>query len=111
MQSQLDYAFRESPGQCAPAAPAHQFRLQLSFVHLGVLSGSQHFAPHYTACLTPYISSISSFIRAAITSRFSFPFTVNMPLCEAVYQVLYERLPVMEVVRGLMSRPIKAETE
>jgi len=30
---------------------------------------------------------------------------------EAVYQVLYERLPVMEVVRGLMSRPIKAETE
>jgi glycerol-3-phosphate dehydrogenase (NAD(P)+) len=36
---------------------------------------------------------------------------VTMPLCEAVYQVLYERLPVAEVVRGLMSRPIKAETE
>jgi glycerol-3-phosphate dehydrogenase (NAD(P)+) len=36
---------------------------------------------------------------------------VDMPLCEAVYQVLYERLPVDEVVHGLMSRPIKAETE
>jgi glycerol-3-phosphate dehydrogenase len=34
-----------------------------------------------------------------------------MPLCEAVYQVLYERLPVDEVIRGLMSRPIKAETD
>jgi glycerol-3-phosphate dehydrogenase (NAD(P)+) len=36
---------------------------------------------------------------------------VNMPLCEAVYQVLYEHLPAVEVVRGLMSGPVKAEAE
>jgi glycerol-3-phosphate dehydrogenase (NAD(P)+) len=36
---------------------------------------------------------------------------VDMPLCEGVYRVLYEDLPAKEVVRGLMSRPIKAEVE
>lgn len=36
---------------------------------------------------------------------------VDMPLCEGVYGVLYEKLPVKYVVRDLMSRPIKAETE
>jgi len=36
---------------------------------------------------------------------------VGMPLCEGVYRVLYEKLPAKEVVRGLMSRPIKAEIE
>jgi glycerol-3-phosphate dehydrogenase (NAD(P)+) len=36
---------------------------------------------------------------------------VTMPLCEGVYSVLYEQLPAKEVVRGLMSRPIKAEME
>ena len=36
---------------------------------------------------------------------------VEMPLCEGIYGVLYEGLPAREVVRGLMSRPIKAETE
>jgi glycerol-3-phosphate dehydrogenase (NAD(P)+) len=36
---------------------------------------------------------------------------VDMPLCEGVYRVLYEALPAKEVVRGLMSRPIKAEIE
>ncbi len=36
---------------------------------------------------------------------------VDMPLCEGIYGVLYENLPAKDVVRGLMSRPIKAETE
>ena len=36
---------------------------------------------------------------------------VEMPLCAAVYAVLCEHKPAREVVRGLMSRPIKAETE
>ena len=36
---------------------------------------------------------------------------VDMPLCAAVYQVLYQQAPAAEVVRGLMSRPIKPETE
>jgi glycerol-3-phosphate dehydrogenase (NAD(P)+) len=34
---------------------------------------------------------------------------VDMPLCEGIYSVLYEQKPAKEVVRGLMSRPIKAE--
>ncbi len=34
---------------------------------------------------------------------------VEMPLCEMVYRVLYERLPAREAVRELMSRPLKAE--
>lgn len=36
---------------------------------------------------------------------------IEMPLCEGVYQVLYERRPASEVVRALMARPIKAEAE
>ncbi len=36
---------------------------------------------------------------------------VDMPLCEGIYSVLYEKLPAKDVVRGLMSRPIKAENE
>ena len=36
---------------------------------------------------------------------------VEMPLCAGVYAVLCEDKPAREVVRTLMSRPIKAETE
>ncbi len=36
---------------------------------------------------------------------------VEMPLCASVYQILYEGLPAREVVRALMTRPIKAEAE
>lgn len=36
---------------------------------------------------------------------------VDMPLCEGIYRVLFEKLPAKEVVRGLMGRPIKAEIE
>jgi glycerol-3-phosphate dehydrogenase (NAD(P)+) len=36
---------------------------------------------------------------------------VEMPLCEMVYRVLYEKLPARDAVRALMSRPIKAEAE
>jgi glycerol-3-phosphate dehydrogenase (NAD(P)+) len=36
---------------------------------------------------------------------------VDMPICEGIYRVLYEQLPAKDVVRGLMSRPIKAENE
>ena len=34
---------------------------------------------------------------------------VEMPLCDMVYRVLYERLPARDAVRDLMSRPLKAE--
>jgi len=36
---------------------------------------------------------------------------VDMPICEGIYRVLYEQLPAKDLVRGLMSRPIKAENE
>ena len=54
---------------------------------------------------------VEGYVAAKATREVARRLGVNMPLCEAVYQVLYEHLPVMEVVRGLMSRPIKAETE
>jgi glycerol-3-phosphate dehydrogenase (NAD(P)+) len=34
---------------------------------------------------------------------------VDMPICEGIYRLLYEGLPPREVVRALLSRPIKAE--
>jgi glycerol-3-phosphate dehydrogenase (NAD(P)+) len=36
---------------------------------------------------------------------------VDMPICAGIYAVLYEKLPAKDLVRGLMSRPIKAEHE
>ncbi len=36
---------------------------------------------------------------------------VQMPICEGIFGVLYERLPAWQVVRGLMARPIKPEFE
>jgi glycerol-3-phosphate dehydrogenase (NAD(P)+) len=36
---------------------------------------------------------------------------VDMPISEGIYSVLYEKLPARDLVRGLMSRPIKAENE
>jgi glycerol-3-phosphate dehydrogenase (NAD(P)+) len=36
---------------------------------------------------------------------------VDMPLCEGIYSVLYENKPAKDVVRGLMTRPIKAEND
>ena len=36
---------------------------------------------------------------------------IDMPICNAIYAVLYENKPAAVVVRDLMSRPIKAETD
>jgi glycerol-3-phosphate dehydrogenase (NAD(P)+) len=36
---------------------------------------------------------------------------VEMPLCEGVYQVLYEGVPARDAVRALMTRPIKSERD
>jgi glycerol-3-phosphate dehydrogenase len=32
-----------------------------------------------------------------------------MPICEGIYKLLYEDVPAREVVKALMTRPIKAE--
>jgi glycerol-3-phosphate dehydrogenase (NAD(P)+) len=34
---------------------------------------------------------------------------VDMPICTGIYRVLYEKLPAKDLVRGLMTRPIKSE--
>lgn len=36
---------------------------------------------------------------------------VSMPICEGIYRVLYQGAPAAELVKGLMTRPIKAETD
>jgi glycerol-3-phosphate dehydrogenase (NAD(P)+) len=36
---------------------------------------------------------------------------VDMPISSGIYSVLYEKLPAKDLVRGLMSRPIKAEND
>jgi glycerol-3-phosphate dehydrogenase (NAD(P)+) len=36
---------------------------------------------------------------------------IDMPICAGIYSVLYEKLPAKDLVRGLMSRPIKAEND
>jgi glycerol-3-phosphate dehydrogenase (NAD(P)+) len=54
---------------------------------------------------------VEGYIAAKATRAVAERLKVQMPLCEAVYEVLYERLPAVEVVRGLMSRTVQAETE
>jgi glycerol-3-phosphate dehydrogenase (NAD(P)+) len=54
---------------------------------------------------------VEGYVAARATRAVAQRQSVKMPLCEAVYQVLYEHLPAVEVVRGLMSRPVKAEAE
>lgn len=36
---------------------------------------------------------------------------VEMPICEGIYSVLYEKKPVKEIVRDLMSRPVRPEAD
>ncbi len=54
---------------------------------------------------------VEGYVAAKATRAVAQRLEVKMPLCEAVFEVLYERLPAVEVVRGLMSRAVKAETE
>ncbi len=37
--------------------------------------------------------------------------SVDMPIVEAIYRILYENAPARDVVRGLMMRPVRAEIE
>ena len=36
---------------------------------------------------------------------------VDMPICTGIYRVLFENLPAKDLVKGLMSRPIKSEIQ
>src|SRR6202521_4721971 len=52
---------------------------------------------------------VEGYVAAKATRAVAQRLKVKMPLCEAVYQVLHEHLPAVEVVRGLMNRPLTAE--
>ena len=36
---------------------------------------------------------------------------VDMPITDGIYRILYENEPAKDVVKGLMTRPIRAEVE
>jgi len=55
--------------------------------------------------------AVEGFVAAKAVRAVAAREGVEMPLCAAVYQVLYEGVPAREVVQGLMGRPIRAEIE
>ena len=54
---------------------------------------------------------VEGFSAARATHDVALRESVEMPLCEGVYRVLYGNVPARDAVRELMSRPIKSETE
>ncbi len=52
---------------------------------------------------------VEGYLAAQAVRRVAQRHGVEMPICESLYRTLYEGVPPREVVRGLMSRPIKAE--
>jgi glycerol-3-phosphate dehydrogenase (NAD(P)+) len=61
------------------------------------------------AALAEIGQSVEGFAAARAIRAVAARSSVEMPICEAVYRVLYERMPAREAVRELMSRPLKAE--
>jgi len=54
---------------------------------------------------------VEGYAAAQATHAVAARLGVEMPLCEGVYRVLYEKTPARDAVRELMTRPIRAETE
>jgi glycerol-3-phosphate dehydrogenase (NAD(P)+) len=52
---------------------------------------------------------VEGFMAAKAVYRVAQQQQVEMPICEGIYQMLHENLPPQDVVRGLMSRPIRPE--
>jgi glycerol-3-phosphate dehydrogenase (NAD(P)+) len=52
---------------------------------------------------------VEGYLAAKAVRRVAQREGVEMPICEGIYRLLYENLPPQEVVKALMSRPIKAE--
>jgi glycerol-3-phosphate dehydrogenase (NAD(P)+) len=62
------------------------------------------------AALAEIAQAVEGYAAARAIHEVAARAAVEMPLCEMVYRVLYEKLPAKDAVRALMSRPIKAET-
>jgi glycerol-3-phosphate dehydrogenase (NAD(P)+) len=54
--------------------------------------------------------AVEGYVAARAVRAVALRENVSMPICEAIYGVLYEGLPPKDVVVGLMKRPIKAES-
>lgn len=52
---------------------------------------------------------VEGYLAARAVHRVAAREGVEMPICEGIYRLLYEGVPAREVVKALMSRPIKAE--
>ena len=52
---------------------------------------------------------VEGYLAARAVHRVAARQHVDIPICEGIYRLLYEGLPAREVVKTLMSRPIKAE--
>jgi glycerol-3-phosphate dehydrogenase (NAD(P)+) len=52
---------------------------------------------------------VEGYLAARAVHRVAAREHVDMPICEGIYRLLYEGLPPREVVKALMSRPLKAE--
>ena len=61
------------------------------------------------AALAEIGQSVEGYAAARAIRAVAARTAVEMPLCDVVYRVLYERLPAKAAVRELMSRPLKAE--
>ncbi|HVH83388.1 MAG TPA: NAD(P)H-dependent glycerol-3-phosphate dehydrogenase, partial [Steroidobacteraceae bacterium] len=61
------------------------------------------------AALAEIGQSVEGYAAARAIHTVAARTAVEMPICEAVYRVLYEALPARDAVRELMSRPLKAE--
>jgi glycerol-3-phosphate dehydrogenase (NAD(P)+) len=61
------------------------------------------------AALAQIGQSVEGFAAARAIRAVAARSGVEMPLCDVVYRVLYERMPAKDAVRELMSRPLKAE--
>jgi glycerol-3-phosphate dehydrogenase (NAD(P)+) len=53
--------------------------------------------------------AVEGYLAARAVHRVAQRLGVEMPICNALYRTLYENQPARDVVRGLMTRPIKAE--
>ena len=61
------------------------------------------------AALAEIGQSVEGYAAARAIRAVAARTAVEMPLCDVVYRVLYERMPARDAVRELMSRPLKAE--
>ena len=53
--------------------------------------------------------AVEGYLAAKAVHQVAARATVDMPLCDGIYRVLYENFPAKDLVRDLMGRPIKSE--